>query len=156
MKTLTFAPGEVIFWQGDFSNSMFDIISGKVGIYSGYETEQEKLLAKLGKDDTLGEMGMIEVYPRSATAVALEPETVLVEIGEDELNEYFKNKPDKLLCIMKQLSKRIRETNGKYYDACRAIYESDEAERSGIDKSEELKMLQQAMCLEIEHYGYFY
>ena len=87
MKTLTFAPGEVIFWQGDFSNSMFDIISGKVGIYSGYETEQEKLLAELGKDDTLGEMGMIEVYPRSATAVALEPETVLVEIGEDELNE---------------------------------------------------------------------
>lgn len=156
MKTLTFAPGDVIFWQGDFSASMFDIISGKVGIYIGYETDQEKLLAELGKEDTLGEMGMIEAYPRSATAVALEPETVLVEIGEDELNDYFKNKPDKLLCIMKQLSRRIRETNSKYYDACRAIYEDDEAERTGVDKSEELKMLQQAMCLEIEHYGYFY
>ena len=42
MKTLTFAPGDVIFWQGDFSASMFDIISGKVGIYIGYETDQEK------------------------------------------------------------------------------------------------------------------
>ena len=91
MRTLTFAPGDVIFWQGDFSASMFDIISGKVGIYIGYETDQEKLLAELGKEDTLGEMGMIEAYPRSATAVALEPETVLVEIGEDELNDYFKN-----------------------------------------------------------------
>ena len=156
MKTLTFASGDVIFWQGDFSTSMFDIISGKVGIYIDYETAKEKLLAELGMEDTVGEMGMIEVYPRSATAVALEPETLLVEIGEDELNDYFRNKPEKLLRIMKQISRRIRETNRKYYDACRAIYEEDEAEKSGMEKSEELKLLQQAMCLEIEHYGFFY
>ena len=155
MKTLTFAPGDVIFSQGEFAVSMYDIISGKVGVYSDYQTESEKCIAELNNSETLGEMGMIEVYPRSATAVALE-ETVLVEIGEDELNDYFRNKPEKLLRIMKQLSKRIRDTNEKYYNACRAIYENNEAERNGFSKSEELRMLQEAMCLEIEHYSYFY
>ena len=42
MKTLTFAPGDVIFWQGDFSASMFDIISGKVGISRRKHEEKKR------------------------------------------------------------------------------------------------------------------
>ena len=70
---------------------------------------------------------MIEAYPRSATAVAMEDDTVVYEISVDEFTGYFKDKPAKVFLIMKQLSQRIRETNKNYLDACRTIYEAEEA-----------------------------
>ena len=139
MNTLSFDHGQVIFKQGDFSSTMFDILSGKVGICADYGSEREKLIAELGNEQLLGEMGMIEAYPRSATAVALEDATILAEITEKELSEYFADKPEKLLTIMKQLSQRLRTTTQNYVDACRAIYENNEAEENGAEKSQELQ-----------------
>ena len=127
MKEITFNKDQIIFRQGDFATVMYDILSGKVGIYKDYGTETEKQIAVLKAGQTLGEMGMLEFYPRSATAVALE-DTVVTELGEQELKEYFKNKPEKLLLLMKTLSQRIRETTQKYVDVCRAMSELREAE----------------------------
>ena len=145
MNTKSFARGQVVFKQGDYSDCMYDIIQGRIGVYGGYGTPEEKLIAELDEGQTLGEMGMIEAWPRSATAVALADDTLLAEIGEEELTEYFRDKPEKLLRIMKLISGRLRETTQKYADACRAVYESDEAEKSGGAKSEWLK----------EHLDYF-
>ena len=129
---------------------MYDITNGKVGVFADYETEQVHQLAELTAGDFLGEMGMIEVYPRSATAVALEDDTALNEIGEDELNEFFKDKPEKLLKIMKQVSARIREVDRKYLNVCRVAFENASAEMSGADKSEELKKEMDAIYEEYE------
>ena len=151
MNTLVFKKGDVIFRQGDFSSVMYDIAKGKVGVFADYETEQVQQLAELTAGDFLGEMGMIEVYPRSATAVALEDDTTLNEIGEDELNAYFKDKPEKLLKIMKQISARIREVDKKYLNACRVAFESASAEAANTDKSEELKKEMDALYEEYEN-----
>lgn len=138
MKTITFGRGDVIFRENDKADCMYDIISGSVRIISGYNTEHEHQIAVLGSDQVLGEMGMIELYPRSATAVALDDGTTLVEITEIELSDYFRDKPEKLLSIMKQLSHRIRETDEKYINACRVIYENQEAETRGKPKTDRL------------------
>ena len=100
----TFNKGDVIFRQGDAANSMFDILSGSVGVYMGYGTEHETQVTVLNAGDFLGEMGLIECYPRSATAVAMEDGTALQEIGEKEFSEYFNSRPMRLLTIMQQLS----------------------------------------------------
>ena len=96
-------------------------------------------------------MGMIEVYPRSATAVALEDDTTLTEIGEDDLNEFFKDKPEKLLQIMKQMSARLRVVNQKYLNACRVAFENANAEAANAEKSEELKKEMDALYEEYEN-----
>ena len=150
MNTLVFKKGDVIFRQGDFSSVMYDIAEGKVGVFADYETEKAHQLAELSAGDFLGEMGMIEVYPRSATAVALEDGTALNEIGEDELNAYFKDKPEKLLKIMKQISARLREIDKKYLDACRVAFESANAEAEHTEKSEELQKEMDAIYEEYE------
>ena len=150
MNTLVFKKGDVIFRQGEFSSVMYDIEKGKVGVFADYETEQVQQLAELTAGDFLGEMGMIEVYPRSATAVALEDGTTLNEIGEDELNAYFKDKPEKLLKIMKQISARIREIDEKYLNACRVAFESANAEAENTEKSEQLKKEMEAIYEEYE------
>ena len=151
MNTLTFAANQIIFNQGDFPVSMFNIEKGKVGIYAKYGTDEQKEIAVLCAGEIVGEMGMLEVYPRSATAVALEDDTVLEEIDENELSEYFKNKPEKLLKIMKQVRARIRQTNAKYLNACRAAYENVQAETNGTEKSEWLKNQLETICKEYEN-----
>ena len=150
MNTLSFHKGDVIFRQGDFSSVMYDIAKGKVGVFADYETEKAHQLAELSAGDFLGEMGMIEVYPRSATAVALEDGTVLNEIGENELNAYFNDKPEKLLKIMKQVSARLREIDKKYLSACRVAFESAAAEAEHTEKSEELQKEMDAIYEEYE------
>ena len=132
MKTLKYEKGQVIFRQGEFARTMYDIVSGKVGVYADYGTEGEKLVAELGSEDFLGEMGMIELNPRSATAVALE-DAVLSEIEEKEFGEYFSGKPQKLLPLLRILSKRIRETDEKYIAVCRAAYEKEQAAKGEDD-----------------------
>ena len=128
MKEISFNNGDVIFRQGEPATVMYNILAGKVGIFTGYGTEQQESIAEMEKDQTFGEMGMIEYYPRSATAVALEDGTTLAEIGEDELNEYFRDKPEKILRLMKQLSQRIRETTQKYLDVCHTLSEHEKAD----------------------------
>ena len=151
MNTLVFKKGDVIFRQGDYSEVMYDIAKGKVGVFADYETEMVQQLAELKAGDFLGEMGMIEVYPRSATAVALEDDTTLTEIGEDDLNEFFKDKPEKLLQIMKQMSARLRVVNQKYLNACRVAFENANAEAANAEKSEELKKEMDALYEEYEN-----
>ena len=151
MNTLVFKKGDVIFRQGDYSEVMYDIAKGKVGVFADYETETVQQLAELKAGDFLGEMGMIEVYPRAATAVALEDDTTLTEIGEDDLNEFFKDKPEKLLQIMKQMSARLRVVNQKYLNACRVAFENANAEAANAEKSEELKKEMDALYEEYEN-----
>ena len=109
MTTRTFDKDSVIFRQGDFSHDMYDIISGSVGIYTDYGRENENRITVLHAGDFLGEMGLIEIYPRSATAVAMEDGTTLQVIGEKEFSDYFKTRSDRLLAIMRQLSHRLRD-----------------------------------------------
>ena len=138
MKEITFNADQVVFRQGDSASVMYDIISGSVGVFTDYQTENEKKLAVLKSGEIFGEMGMIEVYPRSATAVALEDGTVLEELGEGDLKMYFKDKPEKLLQVMRQLSVRIRETTQKYLDVCRTVNGRQKAEKERMKYQQEM------------------
>ena len=129
MKEITFSKDQIIFCQGDYASLMYDIISGRIGIYTDYQTEKEKKIAELSAGEVFGEMGLIECWPRSATAVALEDGIVLAELGESDLKEYLKDKPEKLLVVMRQLSRRIRETTQNYVNVCRTVHDSQRTQK---------------------------
>ena len=88
MEKQNFNKGEIIFKQGQFATTMYDICAGTVGIYAAYGTAEEKKLAELGEGEIFGEMGLIECYPRSATAVALKDGTLVQEINAQEFSEF--------------------------------------------------------------------
>ena len=138
MKISSFNKGEIIFRQGDFADGMFDILSGSVGVYVNYGTEHETQLTTLGAGQFLGEMGLIEVYPRSATAVAMEDGTRLQEIGEAEFSDFFTNQPGRLLQIMRQLSKRLRERTEDYESACDVLENLKQTQDDPEKRSESL------------------
>ena len=127
MNSKEFKSGQIIFKQGDSELCMYDIQRGRVGIYSEYGTPAEKLIAELSTGEIVGETGLLDRVPRTGTAVALEDDTILVEIREDNLKDYFQKEPEKLLLLMRNLSERLRKINNKLGDVCRKIYEAENA-----------------------------
>ena len=128
MKTVGFSAGEVIFREGDAALAMYVIQKGSVGVWLDYDTEEKQQLSVLKEQQLLGEMGLIEACPRSATAVSLEDGTVLEEISEEEFYEFFEKQPEHLLEMLRQLSARIRANTQQYQSACLALREHVEAE----------------------------
>lgn len=123
---ITYKKGEVIFVQGDPADCMYDIEAGSVGIFIDYNTKQEKQLTTLNEKQVFGEMGLIEGKPRSATAVALQDNTQLVLVSQENFAEYFRRQPVKVVRIMQGMGKRIRGLTEAYLEACSAITEASE------------------------------
>ena len=120
-QVVSYNPGALLFHEGEPARCMYAIHWGKVGIYKGYKTADEKLLAELYTNQFFGEMGMIEGQPRSATAVALEKNTTLEIIYPDDLADLFEKNPAKVLMIMKNLSYRLRKLTQEYAKVCGEI-----------------------------------
>lgn len=129
-ETVKFKKNEVIFKEGDVGNTMYDIICGSVGIYSGYGTKEQNLLTKLGAEDFFGEMGMIEDLPRSATAVALEATDAKV-ITKENFKDYITERPVKALKVLEYTSRRLRNLSYDYVEACAALAQYVKADENG-------------------------
>ena len=67
--TAGFADGQVIFKQGDPSDKFFIIRTGQV-ILTREANGVTKEIAKVGPGEVVGEMGVLQKLPRSATATA--------------------------------------------------------------------------------------
>ena len=109
MERKEFRLNEVIFKDGIYQNWMYSISEGSVDIYSGYGTSDEKKLITLTKGQFFGEIGMIALMPRTATAVAAEESVVLEQISHEDFEDYLMNHPENIQPIMSSVSRRIRE-----------------------------------------------
>lgn len=138
MQQLSFGNGEVIFNEGQYARTMYEVKTGTVGIFGNYGAPNQVQLATLGTGEFFGEMGLVECYPRSATAVSLADGTTLDEINAEEFASYFKDKPETVLTIMRALCERLRETDKRYLEARRTVHDAIEAERGNQKKSKSL------------------
>ena len=110
MHRKTFAPGDLIFQEGDESQEAFWIVSGKVEI--SIETPQGRsVLTTLDEGEIFGEMGMVDDKPRAATARALTTTEVEVIDETDFTDEVLRNET-RLLPYLATLFERLRMTTG--------------------------------------------
>ena len=84
MKLQHAKANEVIFRQGERSRCMYRVQRGTVGIFLDYEKPDEKKLTELSVGQYFGEMGLLESWPRSATAVVLSEQADLQVIYEGD------------------------------------------------------------------------
>lgn len=139
METKLVPAGTVIFKKGDIERCMYDLTEGSVAIYADYGLPTEKKLTVLsaGKNRFLGEMGLIDAAPRSATAVA-ETDCRMLTIDVNNAKEYFYNSPETLLDVMRQLSDRTRALTDDYLEAAKTISESEDYRKKGQSIPERL------------------
>jgi CRP/FNR family cyclic AMP-dependent transcriptional regulator len=100
-----FNVGDVIFRQGDAaSGEAYLVHEGAVEVSRNDDNEKVRVLRTLGKGDLLGEVALFRSAPHSATAVALEPVTLIV-ITEDRLEQMVRTHPELALALIRQLAR---------------------------------------------------
>lgn len=125
-----YSKGSIIFREGEAGDCMYDIHSGKIGIYKAYGTPNERCLAELEPNRFFGEIGMLENAKRSATAVALDDDTTLEKITSKDLKELFEKNPPKVEMILAHMSYRLRKLSNEYMKVCKLVSEALEGKIS--------------------------
>jgi membrane protein len=97
---------EIIFREGEPGKSMFFILWGAVSII-----KKNHVIRVLGDEEYFGEMSMLLNVPRTATAVAIEHDTQLVEISFENFELILRENPSIVLAILKELALRLKITD---------------------------------------------
>ncbi|HEY7039415.1 MAG TPA: cyclic nucleotide-binding domain-containing protein [Methylomirabilota bacterium] len=106
----SFRPGEVVFREGDPPrDEAYMIHLGRVEVRKRVG-DGERVLRVLVKGELLGELGLFGRSPRSATAMALEPVTLLV-IPARRLHQLVRTNPALAVAIIRDLSVKLVATN---------------------------------------------
>ena len=122
--------GEILFREGDGSEAMYVVKSGKIAIIKA-KGSSEITLAELGAGDMLGEMAFFDNKPRSATAKA-SADAVVIELPFKALNAQFKTFPEWLKAIMRTVNSHLRNANQKIKNLERTAEEDSEAFPSSL------------------------
>src|SRR5438477_12821192 len=68
-----YAPGEILFNEGDIGRALFILESGRIEISRKAKNGDTIQVATLNPGDYFGEVSLLDERPRSATAAAMEP-----------------------------------------------------------------------------------
>jgi CRP/FNR family cyclic AMP-dependent transcriptional regulator len=112
-KSMTFDDGENLFLKDDPSDCAYLVHEGDVEVV-GEKEGGEFVIARLGKNDLLGEMGIFTNSPRSATARAKGTVNVMRIEGDMFLHAVTEN-PDAALNVMRALCEKISDTTDLLY-----------------------------------------
>jgi CRP-like cAMP-binding protein len=102
-----FLAGEVIFYEGDFSQELYIVVLGAVRIVKDYKGHHEHTMNVLSSGDFFGEMAIFEGLPRSGTAVT-NVESELLVLPPEKFKQTIYQKPDMAFEIFRELSARVR------------------------------------------------
>ena len=96
----------VLIQEGDDTNSLFIIVSGRVRVYLSDAEGSEVTLATHGPGEYFGEL-VLDGGPRSASVVTVAP-TRCVVIKRDEVQQFLLANPEFSLHLIRDLMRRTR------------------------------------------------
>lgn len=107
-----FPRGTTLINEGDRSERMIIIVSGRTKVSYFTADGREVLLAIRGPGDLLGELAALDGEPFSATVTALEDVDALM-MTVDQFRTVLAQEPDVALCLFKTMSRRQRDADRK-------------------------------------------
>jgi CRP/FNR family cyclic AMP-dependent transcriptional regulator len=101
----------VIISEGDRSDSLYVILSGKVKVYLADEEGKEMVLNTQGPGEYFGEI-ILDEGPRSASVMTLEPSKFSI-VTREQFNQFLAQSPEVTLELVRSLIHRVRELTKK-------------------------------------------
>jgi CRP/FNR family transcriptional regulator, cyclic AMP receptor protein len=111
MTCTHFAEGQVLFREGDPADCVFRLLSGAVDILRELDGDPI-LLGTVGAGQFIGEMGVVENRPRSATARAASEVEVEI-LTPTEFLDQIVGSPRAARELIQRLSQRLREADDR-------------------------------------------
>jgi CRP/FNR family transcriptional regulator, cyclic AMP receptor protein len=106
-----FAAGQVLFTEGEPSEHLYVVRSGRVRVFVQSVHGEEMTLSVLGPGDTLGELSMIDGEPRSASAQAISGAELLT-LPAAAVRAVLRADPVLLLATAATLAATVRRLTG--------------------------------------------
>ena len=105
-----FPKNTVVVTEGDRTDTLHIIVSGRVKIYVSDEKGKEIVLNHAGPGEYFGEL-VLDEGPRAASVMTLEPSRFLV-VPKQDLREFVAHSPDFALHLIRKLIRRVRVLTG--------------------------------------------
>ncbi|HEX8618791.1 MAG TPA: DUF1003 domain-containing protein [Thermoanaerobaculia bacterium] len=102
--------GERIFSLGEPGDSLYIVGRGNVELFVKDNAGARIVLALCGAGEVFGELSLFDGGARTASALALEPTTLLV-LHRDDLLHFLRKHPDAALDLLTTMGQRIRTTD---------------------------------------------
>jgi CRP-like cAMP-binding protein len=106
----TYAPGDVVFIEGDHSHSVYACLEGRVRVFLTTPSGRELLVGVKMPGDEFGELSALDERPRSASAAAIDP-TVVAVLPAAQYVEVLSRAPHLSMSVCQSLSAELRRAN---------------------------------------------
>lgn len=100
---------EIIFRQGDESRQVYFVIKGKVRVYKISPSGVETSIDIFSANDVIGELAALDDRPRSATAKAITPVSLLT-MSQERFLHHMRALPGMALSLTRVLAHKLRWT----------------------------------------------
>ena len=153
-KTRTFPAQAILINEGDTTDSLYILLSGRVKIYASSDDGRELVLAEHGPGEYFGELS-IDGEKRSASVRTLEPSTCCVVQGV-ELRQFLADHPDfamhlteKLIRMVRRLTEQVKSLalQDVYGRIARMLMELSEP--AGAERTVPVKLTQQDIAARV-------
>ena len=108
----SFPKGRTIVAEGEPSQSLYVLLSGRAKVQRSDTEGKEVILAVLGPGECFGEMSLIDDAPRSASVITIES-CDFMSINKESFKSMLVSSPEISMRIMKGLVKRLRDADKK-------------------------------------------
>jgi len=116
MNLMDAKPGEIVFKEGDQGTYVCFVVEGALEVIKGVDTKHQVVIATLGKNRSIGEMAVIDDFPRSAT-VRAHTDCALVALTRKGFDDILEEHPKIGISILKGLARllsmNLRKTSGR-------------------------------------------
>ena len=132
VEMVSFKAGDVIFGVGDPGDSMYILKKGTVELSVKTKTGEPIVLERPEPGDFFGEISLLDVGPRTATAKAT-TDIEAIEIDRGDLDELFRLKPAAALDLLAATGRRLRQNVMRIRNAAtRNVNEEVEDKRTTV------------------------
>lgn len=129
--------GTTLFREGEDGREMFVVLQGELEVLKRSHRGTDARVALLGPGDWVGDMSIVDIQPRSATVRALAP-TRLLRVTAADLEAVYRTDLKAysivILNLARELSRRLRVTDGILADLIASVFDEVIARRLGPSK----------------------